>query len=172
MISDGLLHANEDEDEMHSNEDETHFPPVPGKCVLPLPTPGSGTQEKVLPRAGGAQAAEPGLGVGCLDLVNGSGMLAMVLHMGLNHEGGLWEGAAILCSQGLYVTGELTRPCCGLPTVESPEHVFYQYSFHAIPIFSFCFGEGRLLEPVSCSSTPSSSPALWICIRNPPVLVT
>lgn len=64
------------------SSDEMHFPPVPGKYVLPLPTPGSGTQGKVLPRAGGDQAAKPGLGVGCLDLVDGSGMLTMVIHEG------------------------------------------------------------------------------------------
>lgn len=45
--------------------------------------------------------------------------------------------------------------------------MFHQYSFYAIPVFSFCFRE----EQVRCLSTPSSSPALWICICNHPVLV-
>lgn len=76
-----------------------NFPPVPGKCVLPLPTPGSGTQEKVLPRAGGAQAAKPGLGVGCLDLVTGSGMVTMVIDVGFNHGGGrgCFRGVSRVC---------------------------------------------------------------------------
>lgn len=81
------------------NSGEMHFPPVPGKCVLCLPAPGSGTQEKVLPRAGGEQGAKPGLGVGCLDLVNGSGMVTMVIDTGFNHGGG--RGCGRGCDKGV-----------------------------------------------------------------------
>lgn len=149
------------------NSDEMHFPPVLGKGLASskpgLWDPGEGAP-------GGAQAAKPGLGAGCLDLVAGPDVVTMLKQVGFNLGGGRdVAGAVIPYSQGL--AGDLTRSCCGVPTAESPERVFYQYSFNAIPIFSFCFGEGRLLEQVPCSSTPLSSPAPRICIHNPPVLV-
>lgn len=112
------------------NSDEMHFPPVLGKD-LASSNPGEGAP-------GGAQAAKPGLGAGCLDFVAGPGVVTMLIQVGFNLGGGRdVAGAVIPYSQGL--TGELTRPCCGLLIVESPEQVFYQYSFNAIPIFSFCF---------------------------------